>query len=292
MWNGSGGWGATRRMVVIAGVLAVGGCASTGATVGSGVGERMLDAPPYVAGGQSTAGLRLVHLPIHFQAGSSQPEIFDPSTVPGSPVARLLAEMNAYLDEGVGSAAVTPPARGTAPDVQFGCEQLTSDECIDRFEDSRGHGGRWMRLAVGRPSGAWIGGLAGALAEADADAVIVLTVEVGQYWVQQRNLLGAKEVRLGRDHTQPVPWPTALDQPVQVLQLTGAIVGADGRARRIAAEGLLARRTPLVLSGLGIQRLISDEDVERLRTARRDDLPGRPLVWEAAVGSILRELTM
>ena len=60
---------------------------------------------------------------------------------------------------------------------------------------------------------------------------------------------------------------------------------------RIGAEGLLARRTPFAVSALGAQALISDEDVEKVRTARRDDLPGKPLVWQEALKSLVAQLS-
>jgi len=88
-----------------------------------------------------------------------------------------------------------------------------------------------------------------------------------------------------------LPWLTSLETPVSVLQLTGALVGRDGRAVRIGAEGLLAKRTGLVASAFGLQALLSDEDVQQLRTTRRDDLAGRPLVWQAALRSLVAELT-
>ena len=54
---------------------------------------------------------------------------------------------------------------------------------------------------------------------------------------------------------------------------------------------MLARRTPLLVSSIGAQAMISDEDVERLRTTRRDDLPGKPLVWQVAMRHLVGELT-
>ncbi len=98
-------------------------------------------------------------------------------------------------------------------------------------------------------------------------------------------------MRLGDGYDVPVPWLTSLDQPVSVLQLTGALVGRDGPAVRIGAKGLVVRRTHLLVSSMGAQALIRDEDVESLRTRRRDDLPGRPLVWQAALRSLVAELT-
>jgi hypothetical protein len=87
-----------------------------------------------------------------------------------------------------------------------------------------------------------------------------------------------------------LPWLTSLETPVAVLQLTGARVGRDGRAQRIGAEGLLARRTSLPVSALGGQAMIADAEVEQARTARREDLPGQPLVWQVALRELVRGL--
>lgn len=40
---------------------------------------------------------------------------------------------------------------------------------------------------------------------------------------------------------------------MNVLQLTGALIDRDGKAVRIGAEGMLARRTRLLVSSIGGQ---------------------------------------
>lgn len=275
-------------------VLLAGGCATTGATLNSGVGDRLLEHPPYSAGSGALSGSgRIGHVPIAYQRGGSQEEFLDPEGGRGTPVGVLLEEMNAYLDS-LGASVrleVPDPQPGVRPDVYFGCEQNPGGECVAESRDVAVQGRPWMKLAVGRPSRAWVAPVRSALGEAGAAGTLVITLEVGQYWTRQRNVLGQKEVRLGTDHDVPVPWLTSLDQPVSVLQLTGALVDRDGRAVRIGAEGLLARRTNLLLSSVGAQALIRDEDVQSLRTRRRDDLPGRPLVWQAALRNLVAELT-
>jgi hypothetical protein len=94
-----------------------------------------------------------------------------------------------------------------------------------------------------------------------------------------------------RGATQPYSFDPAEGAGTAVATLTGALMDADGRAVRIGAEGMLARRTDIVMSGFGAQRLITDEDVSQLRTLRRDDLPGRPLVWQVALRTLLGQLT-
>jgi len=147
-----------------------------------------------------------------------------------------------------------------------------------------------MRLAVGRPSSDWVASAAAAMDSARVASLLVITLEIGQYRVRQRGLRGDKEVELGTGYTVGIPWLTALETPVLVLQLTGARIARDGQAQRIGAEGILARRTSLPISAIGGQALISDAEVEQARNARRDDLPGQPLVWQVALRELVRGL--
>lgn len=291
---GGVGGGAMRAGILGAAVLLAAACATTGSTLDSGVGDRLVEHPPYAAGDGRLGGAgRIAHLPVAYQRGGSQAEIFDPEGGRGTPVAGLLEEMNAYLDSLGASVRLELPEaeRGTRPDVYFGCELDAGGECAADSRDVPVQGRPWMRLAVGRPSESWVVPVRRSLERAGAEGTLVITLEVGQYWTRQRDVLGRKEVRLGDGYDVPVPWLTSLDQPVSVLQLTGALVGRDGRAVRIGAEGLVARRTNLLLSAVGAQAVIADEDVESARTRRRDDLPGRPLVWQVALRNLVSELT-
>jgi hypothetical protein len=285
---------ATRRAPLAALLILGAGCA-TGSTFRSGVGDAHLQSPPYYAGARVSrdATPRVVHLPIGYQHGAAQLPIFDPAASPGTPTAALLADMNAYLDSlGVTTRIDTAAgaSRGTPPDVHFGCPaDASDDDCAHQRELDSDQ--RPMRLAVGRPSASWVEWAAAAADRAQASAVLVLTLETGQYWTRQKGRFGGrKAVELGTGNSQPVPWLTSLDTPAHVLQVTGALVGRDGRAIRIGAEGLFARRTPFLISNLGAQTLLTDEDVERARTLRRDELPGRPLVWQAAIRNLIAEL--
>lgn len=271
----------------------VAGSGCTGATIGSGVGDSFLERPPYYAGRIVAADSAAVgHLPIVYQRGATQPAIFDPAEGAGSPVAILLAEMNAYLDSlGATVRVAAGPQRGVPPDVQFSCETDPSGDCVIDEEGALGRDDIVMRLAVGRPSEEWTAWVGGALDSAGVATVLAITLEVGQYRVRQRGLRGDKEVELGTAHTVNLPWLTSLETPVSVLQLTGALVGRDGRAIRIGAEGILARRTRLGVSALGGQELLSNEDVSAVRASRRDDLPNSPLAWQVALRNLTAGLT-
>ena len=225
-----------------------------------------------------TPGDDIGHLPITFQGGRDM-KPGDPASQYGSELALLLDEMNAWLDARDLTTRLQPesPLAGTAPDVQFGCERPGDDECEGYEEHQQ------MRLAVGRPSTSWTESARAEMARGGARRVLVITLEIGNYMPHQRDWKGSKEVRLGTDRTVDLPWLTSLRQPVSVLQLTGALMDADGRAIRIGAEGLLARPTNVALAGFGVQRVIGDEDVKRVRE--------NPEVWQTALSHMLAQLT-
>ena len=289
--------GGRLSLVVTAALLAFGtACASTGATFRSGVGDAFLTEPPYYAGTGARDTGKVGHLPVTYQRGGSQSAMFDPTNAPNSAVASLLADLTSRLDSLGATVRLAPVAQtsaAVAPDVFFGCEVDATGDC-ERTDD-RGALGRGrtttMRLAVGRPSAQWVDALHRSLDEARASTALVITLEVGQYWTRQSGLRGDKSVLLGTRHTASLPWLTSVETPVTVLQLTGALVDRDGRAVRIGAEGLLAKRTGLVMSGLGAQAVLSEDDVAQLRALRREDLPNKPLVWEVALRQLVASLT-
>jgi len=260
------------------------GCAGGGPM--GGPSDAYFAGPPYYAGGAIDGESAIAHLPVSYQRGASQPATFDPSDATGSPVSRLLAEMTAYLDSlGASIPVAGATVTGRGPDVQFGCERDMHDDCLRAPER------RDKRLAVLPPSRAWVESAAEAAAQASAAHLIVITLETGNILPDQRNLRGQKEIRLGTGYVVDAPWLTAIDRPATILQITGALVDGNGRVVRMGAEGLVARRTGLLAGSLGAQALITDDDVERARTARRDDLPGQPLVWQEALRNMVAQLT-
>ena len=288
-------------------VLVLAGCASTGATLGSGVGDRFLDHPPYYAGA-SIASVRSDtsvpgHLPIAFQRGASQAPLFDPRSGRGTPMDSLLEDMNAYLDSlgitrrmGVGpaTAILTLPSDAVPPDVRFGCipeSMATNEDCAPPPNAAIGRGRQEMLLAVGRPSPSWVEWHASVRGASGTGRTVVVTLEVGQYLMRQQGLLGTKIVELGTAHTARLPWLTSLETPVMVLQFTAALVDESGKAVRIGAEGFFAKRTSFLVSALGAQTLLSDDDVSAVRTLRRDDLPGAPLAWRVALRTLVEQVT-
>ncbi len=301
-----------RAFLVATSVLTLAACASTGATFRSGVGDAFLAQPPYYAGARTTpaavAGSQVGVLPVYYQPGAGQAALFDPRWGPGSPIAALLSEMNAYLDSltttggtkpillvsGERVASVAPMSLGVPPDVRFGCItelDLPGNDCAERGDSALGRAGQRMKLAVGRPSAQWIGFTGEAMDAAGVTHTLVLTLEVGQYLMKQKGILGKKSVELGTAHEVDLPWMTSLETPVTVLQLTGALMDRQGQAVRVGAEGILAKRTRLLVSSMRAQELLSDEDVAAVRSRRREDLAGQPLAWREAMRQLVGQLT-
>lgn len=297
----------TRIHAVLLGVLAplLAACATTGATFRSGVGDTFREHPPYYAGARTLAGhgARIGHLPVAFQRGASQAPIFDPRDGSGSAVDALLGEMNAYLDslgvstrlvEGRRISAVTHKATTVPPDVRFGCAPeagLPGNDCAERGDSALGRGHQTMQLSVGRPSQEWIGWMRDVHGATGTSHALVVTLEIGQYLIRQQGWRGTKVLELGTGNAPHLPWLTSLETPVMVLQFTGALVGRDGKATRIGAEGFYARRTRFLASGFGMQELLTDDDLRAAGALRREDLPGQPLAWRVALRELATRLT-
>jgi len=283
-------------MVLASAALALAGCATTGATFRSGVGDRQLEHPPYYTGQLATAmqpAPRIVPMLVQYQRGASQAAMFDPADGGGTPVGALVAEMNAFIDSlfAGSTLSVSSTNEVVPPNVYFGCELDASNDCVERGDSVLGRRGTTMKLAVERPSPAWIQASRARLDSVGASHALVITLEVGQYWTRQSGIRGSKRVELGTAYVESLLWLTSLETPVTVLQVTGVLVDRDGKAVRVGAEGLIAVRTPLAASGLGAQALLRDADVQRAASLRHVDRPGQPLVWKAAVCALVNQLT-
>lgn len=296
-----------HNLSTLALLLLTAACATTGATWGSGVGDALIEEPPYYAGaamtivGRDTG--RIGHLPVAFQPGATQPAQFDPRSGDGTPLAALVESMNTYLEtlgtttplvEELRVSAVARDATRVPPDVRFGCfteHGVPGNDCAERGDSALGRGTQLMQLSVGRPSKEWIGWINEVAMAQQVDRVLVVTLEIGDYLMKQEGLLGRKVLELGTGHRASLPWLTSLETPVSVLQLTASLVDRQGKAVRIGAEGFYARRTRLVVSSFGAQELIRDEDLVAAATARREDLPGAPLAWQVAMRELVSRVT-
>jgi len=188
------------------------------------------------------------------------------------------------------AAGAAPGVRG-APRVYVGSAE--GDDAPIDVGDQRLPGDRFapMVLHLARPGADWRTQVAAILRDDGADHAIVVQLGVSQY---MKGYSGAfrKEVVLGTGYRQPIEFMTAEDKPVEVLHLTGALVDAQGRVVRAGAEGIVLRDTPFLAQAFDVTRGFDDEEIARvLVDQRRHDLPGAPLAIDAALDSLLAQLT-
>jgi hypothetical protein len=147
-----------------------------------------------------------------------------------------------------------------------------------------------MVMHIRRPSPAWSQAMAAMLAREGAQYAVVVTLAVSQYPKGRQGVFG-KKVMLGTGYEEKIEFLTAEDKLLEVLQLTGVLVDAQGRVVRAGAEGILARDTPFAAQVFDVSRVLDDRTLERVLTKeRRNDLPGDPLKWEVALGNLVAQL--
>lgn len=148
-----------------------------------------------------------------------------------------------------------------------------------------------MILHVLDPSAAWRTAIAAIAAEEQASNIVVVQLAFTQFPKADRGVFG-KKVVLGADYEVPVRFFSAVDAPIEVIALTGVLLDASGKPLRAGGEGIIGYDAPFWVQVFEAGKDIDTRAVERLvADERRDDLPGRPLNWQAALEQLLRHMT-
>lgn len=243
------------------------------------------DRPPFYEGRIKAKTPPAVHSQVTYRY---EPGSLDPTPKRSSTLGAILDSLNAEIDR-LGMTRPLPLDKGTrgAPDVAFGVRRggvdaqgmpLTPDD-IDHREPRR------MCFVVEGPSKAWRDSVR-AVGGDTIRAIVTVQLGFGEYWVRQKDAKGNKRIDLGVGRGMEVPWLTSLDDPVQVLQLTGALVSPEGRVMRVGAEGLTARRTGTTASMAGAQEALTDNDLRGVTEAA----PGADPVWRTALRELVTSL--
>ncbi len=195
----------------------------------------------------------------------------------------LLDAMNTYLEyyDNIRfiDAEGFPPQ--SAPEISAGIEQDYGEKDNPR-----------MILVASGPTKAWIEILKDKTADTGITGVLWISVGVQNYKVMQQDWKGSKAVEMGTGYTMPVPWLTSLDTPVEVLQVSGALLSPDGKILRSGAEGIIAKRTGFLASVFDWRSTITESDIRALISETvREDLSGSPPAWQAALTNLLAQLT-
>lgn len=194
----------------------------------------------------------------------------------------LLDAMDAYLEKldfTVPMQADGYPER-SGPEITVGVEE----------DGSKDEEPRLMLRELG-PTKAWVQVLTEKAPEAGVKGVLWISVGIQDYLVRQKDWKGGKILDLGTGHSMAVPWLTSLDTPVEVLQVSGALISPEGKILRSGAEGIIAKRTGFLASVFDWRSKISRSDIQTLiHETVREDLPGSPPVWEAALNNLIAQL--
>lgn len=240
------------------------------------------DRAPFYAGPAPAAGRSFAHSAVRFvtETGSLDP---DPKRSPG--LAALVDSLNAELDRMGLTTKREVDAKG-GPFIRFGCVRGDDAGVTQPSDECNPAEPRRMRFAIDEPNRAWKERWASAAARDSLDGVLVVHVGFGSHWVRSKGWRSEKSIEIGTARSTPIAWLSSLDDPVQVLQLTGAVVTPTGKIGRVGAEGLLARRTGLIASSLGAQEVLSEEELQGLLSSEGNVPP----VWRAALWDLVRGL--
>jgi hypothetical protein len=267
-----------KRFVALILVLGMADAARAATTRGS------FDRAPFYDGkGGFTPPVAYVPIAFRTESGSLDP------TPEKSPALGGLLDSLATEIPRMGSLRPLPGDVGSdrAPDIRFGVRRGgTGDDGMPRAPtevDTREP--RRMAFEVEGPSKQWRERVRSAAGDS-IGAVIVVQLGFDEYWVRQASWKGNKAIELGTGRSTPVAWLTSLDDPVQVLQLTGALMNRDGKILRVGAEGLIARRTGMTASVAGVQEILTEDDLAALFEAA----PGQAPVWRTALRSLVEGL--
>jgi hypothetical protein len=282
-------FGLWAGVAAVAASLCLGGCAALDAAAVAET-HRLEEGRFYVdvgSGGRAIAARPLL-----------LPAVLDPELAPVLGYGRREAEFAPLL------AAVDSDLRGrhcctfvTDPALPPGAPRVYLGSAVGEFAPPEGEQQVFpqdqfppMVLHLRRPSAAWQQAMAELLARQGASHAVVVSLGVSQYPKGRKGVFG-KKVVLGTGHEEPIRFLTAEDKLLEVLQLTGVLVDAQGRVVRAGAEGILARDTPFAAQVFDATKVLDARTLEQVLTVeRRADLPGNPLKWEVALGNLLAGL--
>ena len=259
------------------------------------------DKPPYYHGDRPAVGARIAWTPL--VTPLTEAKFTKRGEAPSAEMQALLDTLNATLAGYMKDAPRVDDERFAtlfkgAPEIRFGCEQelfgtpartgqwYHSAGCVEPEDKNNLRNSLWVQSGTKD----WRKRAAAAMAPDSAQYLLMLSLRIGdQYpWSGWRG----KGIRLGTGYDAELPWLSAVDRPVTVVQLVGALVNREGKVVRSGAEGLFAAKPGTLSFLLGAQQAVSDKQlVELLVATRRDDLPGQPPAWEAALRTLVAELT-
>lgn len=284
--SASGRW---QLLVVALSLFGLSACAGM-EKLSVGRTDRLARAPYYKSYDSKLARVsgRLHHLPVSIHEQVSDEFGYRGRAQALQPLAQA---MTAYLDSlGWSTVSVIPAAAKDAPYLYLGSSEgdgAPVDAELQRMEHEKYPP---MVLHTRKPSNEWKAATAQQLSAGQVDFLLVITLGFSHYPKADRGFFG-KKVVLGTGYEEGIRFLSAIDKPVEVLQVTGMLLDRDGNILRAGGEGIIFKDTPFSLQIFDIEKAIDNEAIHTLMTAeRREDLPGNPLKWQVALHNLAAQL--
>lgn len=148
-----------------------------------------------------------------------------------------------------------------------------------------------MVLHVNKSSKQWKKNYTEKLTASNADYMILIWVGFSEYPKADKGLF-KKKVVLGTGYEREIRFLSAIDKPVEVLQLTGVILNKKGDVMKAGAEVFLHQDTPFWAQVFDMGKAIDDETLQNvILEEKREDLTGQPPAWQVAIYHLMQNLT-
>lgn len=205
----------------------------------------------------------------------------------------LVEVMNRYLDSLGHSATLEASAfpRKGSPYVFVGSSEAETAPPGSEMMREEHHDFPPMVIYVRKPSKEWKGQLKQQLPQQNAECLLAIWVGFVEYPKARKGLF-KKKVVLGTNYEPEIRFLSAEDKPVEVLQVSGMLLNREGEVLRAGAEGIYHEDTPFWAQIFDIEKSVDDAALQNLiSNQRREDLPGKPLAWQAALDMLIGQLT-
>lgn len=204
----------------------------------------------------------------------------------------LLQEMNIYLDSLDWSQTLTEPLpKSGKPYLFVGSSEAASAPPVTMMMREDHDMYPPMALYLEKPAKDWKKAYQELMSKGEGEYSLHIWVGLTEYPKANKGVF-KKKVVLGTGYEREIRFLSAVDKPVEVLQVTGILLNKEGAVIRAGAEGFLHEDSPFWVQALDAGTTVDDNAINKLfDEQRREDLPGSPLAWRVALYNLMEQLT-